>query len=435
MVAQPPVGERAAWTDLLQPGPIDGFATAGGNAVAASWEEASWQWTSTEDPELLSLTEGPVEAAATTSEGLWVQLDGELLLFDDVLREVPWSPGPVDWLRAADGQLWLHTGSALLVRQAGRLSEIQVGGQVPSVIAPGGRIDGTSVVWIADGALAVAVDPVTGEVLTGSDLGGPVTSLAVDASRAGHAVANGALWQQDGDAWIELDLEGAVATEVFAHPDARGVWVATDGGWMHVDGLDRYRVSDVDAQAPQIDGWGRLVYATETGLWRVAANRPTEILGVVPSERIEAPVDLQLVPTESDAVTALTAEVVRGADTVELSVVDDVARLDPLGLVFGTWTVRVTASYGTDIHTTEVPLKMAAASGATWGVQPIYEERCSMCHDGASETVLENPEDWSTNLDAILDNVMSGEMPLVGPPLDSSQIALIQAWAAGGFAQ
>ena len=84
----------------------------------------------------------------------------------------------------------------------------------------------------------------------------------------------------------------------------------------------------------------------------------------------------------------------------------------------------------------EIPLRMEAVGGATWTdhIEPIYVEKCSACHDGASETVLEQPEQWSSRIDLLLDKVISGEMPLTGEKLTNSEIALIQAWAAGGFA-
>ena len=79
---QDPVGEVTAWVDRLHAGTVEGFASAGGAGVAASWDASSWHWTSQAEPELLSLTESPVTAAARTSEGLWVVLEDSLFLFD-----------------------------------------------------------------------------------------------------------------------------------------------------------------------------------------------------------------------------------------------------------------------------------------------------------------------------------------------------------------
>ena len=64
----------------------------------------------------------------------------------------------------------------------------------------------------------------------------------------------------------------------------------------------------------------------------------------------------------------------------------------------------------------EMALLMAAAEGATWSqhIEPIYLDACATCHGGAADTVLESRQDWIDNIDPILDNVISGTMPLVG---------------------
>ena len=80
---------------------------------------------------------------------------------------------------------------------------------------------------------------------------------------------------------------------------------------------------------------------------------------------------------------------------------------------------------------------MAASGGATWGehIQPLYLDHCATCHGGAADTVLETREDWIESIDLVLENLLSGAMPLVGGSLEDGQIAMIQAWQAGGFAE
>lgn len=436
-------GKVTAWSDVLHVGPVDGFAAAGGADVAASWEGASWRWSSTADPALLSLTEGPVTAAAQTSEGLWLVIDGELLLHDGVLREVGWSAdleGRVQALTATGDRLWLQTDAGLSTRSGGRLSTLTLdGAPITGPVAFGGAVDGIEVLWTAQDSLVVALDPLTGDVLEGVDLQAPVAALTVDGADRVHALAAGSVHVRTDGTWAPLLTEPPLdpVSDLRASPELAGTWLATEAGWLHHD-VDRIdQVTGLDPlSSPAIDGLGRLLVSDAAGLHRHAARRPVELVGFDTSARIEAPQGFALVPTAPEQLTALTASLVRGDEVVPVPLQPDhTGQIDPLGLVFGRWELELVATHGSELSVTRWPLRMAAASGATWSehVEPIYAERCSMCHDGASETVLVSRGDWELRIDAILENVTTGEMPLVGPSLDSSQIALIQAWAAGGF--
>ena len=187
-----------------------------------------------------------------------------------------------------------------------------------------------------------------------------------------------------------------------------------------------------------MDAWGRLLLANEQGLVRVAADRPVDIVGLSRGQEVVRPEPVRLLPTSPQLVTTIQATLVRGREEVLLEVGDGEATVDPLGLVFGTWTLEVQATYEDgSIGTSSMPLYMAAASGATWTehIQPIYADSCDNCHDGASETVLDSPESWEANIEEILVRVTTGQMPLAGEPLEAGEIALIQAWVAGDFAR
>ena len=308
------------------------------------WDASSSHWTSQAEPELLSLTESPVTAAARTSEGLWVVLEDSLFLFDVSLVPVSWSTeldGSVIDLVAVGERLWLFTESSLYARADGRLSQVLVGGETPQ--AP--LAVGPQYLWLARGQAIFALDPASGEVVDGHDLGDPVVAVGVDARGWVYAVTGTGVqvWQEQ-DVWTELEAPGAVSLRT-VHT-AEGAWIETLEGWMHHgrEGLHVVLGADLAETASALDGLGRLLYTDETGLMRAAASRPVEITGLADGDRVEEPIVVSLVPTAPALLVELSASLVRGGDEVPVLVeADDTLTVDPFGLLFGSWTLRVEA--------------------------------------------------------------------------------------------
>ena len=242
--------------------------------------------------------------------------------------------------------------------------------------------------------------------------------------------------------WLEQPLD-APAWKLLGHPSADGAWVESDERWFHVSSNGAMRLVDVEALQPpdpmaRLDGFGRLVQRQDDGLWRYAVDRPMEVVGITSQDVVEVDREVTVLPTAPAEVVTLDAVLIDATGAEVPVAIDDngAMTLQPLGLLFGTWTLRATATYDdAPDGLAEVTVQMAAATGATWTehIAPIYDEACSLCHDGATETVLDSPEAWEADIDGILEKVISAEMPLGGPPLTDQEIALIQAWQAGGF--
>ena len=81
------------------------------------------------------------------------------------------------------------------------------------------------------------------------------------------------------------------------------------------------------------------------------------------------------------------------------------------------------------------PVQVAVTGPITWDghIGPLYDERCAHCHDNGTETVLTGPENWQARLEDILTEVSLGRMPIGGAQLTDGEIAMIEAWADGGF--
>jgi hypothetical protein len=68
-------------------------------------------------------------------------------------------------------------------------------------------------------------------------------------------------------------------------------------------------------------------------------------------------------------------------------------------------------------------------------IRPIFSAECALCHgSGGSARDLGAKRDWVEQVDAILENVRQGRMPLPpNPPLNPESVGLIEAWRAAGF--
>ena len=64
---------------------------------------------------------------------------------------------------------------------------------------------------------------------------------------------------------------------------------------------------------------------------------------------------------------------------------------------------------------------------------PIMEQHCSRCHGEGAGIPLNTADLWRINIDRILAEVVSQDMPLGGPYLSDDELALIRGWQAGGF--
>ena len=434
----------APWEDTLVEAEVLSWASDGRTGFVGSWDDALWWWTTTDDVQQLSLSPRDVRSAAATTEGLWVVLDDELHLYDSVLAPADWPSlnGPITSMHPDGPRLWIRAGG-LFVREEGVITELRLdGAAITSEAVTGARLGGAAVAWVIQEDVLVALDS-AGVVLEGFTPGARIDGVAADRTGAVWCTSEGWLFVREGtDDWAQVQLDGP-AWRLLAHPTGEGVWVESDGQWFFV-GPDERVIVQADRMGPDTalypDSLGRIGLVDADGLHRLTIRRPVEVLGPPEGTWIEWSTEVGVLPTAADEVTGLTLSL-WDADNTEVPLeLDDqgTAVLDPLGLRFGGWTLRANATYeGLPDGTGELNVNLSAAGGATWSehILPIYEADCSVCHAGGTETVLDSPEAWEASIGLILDKVITGEMPLGGTPLTDEEIALIQAWEAGGFQQ
>jgi hypothetical protein len=339
----------------------------------------------------------------------------------------------------AESDLWVVTDGGLYVFRDEALTEVRLEG-IPlggAQIAP----LGPGALWAATSEAVVQVRiELDARTLSALRLGQPegARSIAVD--------ADGTLWLVDGEqiASLRRDLLLTryalpfVPTRVLASEDALDVWLESDDGLHHQ--IDRvFRAVEGAAFTDVLAGPGGTLYArTATGVVLVRARHAISVDGLHDGPILEATRVEVLLP-DVGRVTAVRAF----AGDVELEVAAPTGTapaafvIEPGPVPVGRHELVVEADYDDGSLTASFRAPIEIATDATWAndIEPIYLTYCSDCHGerGPSPTRLDTREAWMSLSDRIIDNVQDGRMPLGRPMLPASDIALIQAWASGGF--
>jgi mono/diheme cytochrome c family protein len=375
--------------------------------------------------------------AAHVDGGLLVLTEQDLTWYDGL----PW-PSPLReelgevpqvWRTDANGAWWLRlsTGWTRWTKEGQRTPSIE-GNPVLGPIAPAGQIAGTPVEVLSDG---------THIVLFG-DGGAAHPGITLDQVRSVAIDGGGVVWAADGvrlwryrpqDGWTAWIFPEGVA-QVLAHPRRPEVYVrTTTAGWFSEGAWFRPIQGAPVGPWSWVDEAGRLVLQEPTACVAYGTSRGLAWLDV-PTADIEARHVLTLSPSAADQVSSVSAQL----GSLDLQISDSrpwQVTLDPGEHPEGehrltatvTWADGVTAS-------TEVVVRLAETQ-ITWAddVFPLFQTRCSACHGGASETVLEDPSAWTERWDRILELVTTRQMPLGQDPLNAEEIALLEAWADAGF--
>ena len=200
----------------------------------------------------------------------------------------------------------------------------------------------------------------------------------------------------------------------------------------HRDG----RFSAVEVPAGEwigVDAVGRLIVLAEDGAQRIAARRVVAITGLQAGMLLDDPVTMRLAPTGPESLEDLGIWV----DDTPLDIEPDLGtvELDPVRLAPGDHVVWITASGPEGTTLTEVPFITGELPDASWedDIEGIAVEHCSRCHGEGAAISLHTADAWRLDIDRILTEVVTQDMPLGGPYLSDDELDRIRGWQAGGF--
>lgn len=390
---------------------------------------------------------GRVHAAVRTGEAVLVLAEGGTF----VLRESAWVPsplaealdGPIRDAEAlptptgrGEGDLWIVTDRSLYRVVGERAERLALEDDLRGARLAGVQRPEGPALWarLEDRVLEIWRD--RSGVLRSARLVLPSvpTDVAGDASGTGWLVLDGRLHSLGADR--RLIDHGVDVERLLGAGSASALWALGEGEqWVHADGrLHRAESVDVapdDVLALGIDG---SLYTASPTVRRFAPRRDVVIDG---------PADGLLLVTPQTFVLRL-----EGSPTVEArldGVPIEVAReplsvaIRPAELADGEHQLVIEVRYDDGTLPFVARRTFHVVSNASWTehVRPLYQAECASCHgpEGPANTRLDTREDWMTRATLILMNLEEGRMPLGRPPLTQSQIAYVQAWVLGGFAE
>jgi hypothetical protein len=362
-------------------------------------------------------------------------LDEKLMVWDGTwLRTSPVDalmPVPPDSIHGHDAHVWMVGAGQLFHYTGGSLSAVTIDGTTDvRLVAP------------ASDSLCAVMAPFL-VVLDG--FGGVLSVVDFQPERLASSMtfdADGYLWLADGSNilarrapggdWGELDA-GEPIERVQGNAAADGIWLRTESQVLyHQDGLF-HTVETPDGDWMGVDPLGRLVVLSAEGLERVAVRRSVGVSGILAHTQLDDAVTIAFAPTGAASVSALEAWV--GTQQLDIDPVGTTAELDPVALAPGDHVLRMAVDGPEGTTITDLPFTTGELPDAEWetDIEPIMQEHCSRCHGDAAAIPLHTADLWRLNIDRILAEVVSQDMPLGGPYLSDDELDLVRGWQAGGF--
>lgn len=359
-------------------------------------------------------------------------------------------------------ELWLATDDALLRWRAPELLRVDLQ-DLPTtgaLMAFGAPVGDQPALWVAAQGTLFALYEVEGELRTRverTDLDIDVRDLGVDlGGRLWVIDAAGDVHQREDDgtwAWFRLPTP---VRSVAAHRRSDVVWFAGVATLWYFERNLFTDIGDTHGGAPapdgalHIDAIGRAYVDSDTaaapGLIRLAADRPLILTGLASGTRLQGDdATVTIYPARPELVADVSASLRSETGRSALSVASAGgvwrATIRPAEHAPGVYELRVTASYLDDVDPAEarVLFTMGEVAVPTWrtDVAPINERRCAECHapDGNGTGHLRyTARGWQAEIEGILDSIRSRRMPLPpDPQLTDRELAIVEAWVAGGF--
>lgn len=365
-----------------------------------------------------------------TNQGIRV-VDREL--FDTPLNDV--LSQPILSLNAWKENLWVEQEAETLLVSQGELFSLNVGGS--PIVGPVYAAERSDEAWVfQDGFHRIRWNGSFAEVLE--------TAPTPWARRGGRS-AGGILWAVQGHTvsrrtlgiWETFTFPER-AMEWLTDPESEIIWIRGESQWFVWRGNRVQSVPELplDERVMGVDSSGRLLVVRDGALERLGVGYSVRIKGLSPNEQLEAETTVTVVPSFAQDVVSIETTV-NGAEALENFAERDI---EPVALGNGAHEFRAIVSYenGESINVS-VPFSVGEFGTPTWkdDIAPIFEEYCALCHNGASESVLNTPESWRERIDAILKYLEDGTMPpqndATWVPVSPEEVALVRAWRATGM--
>jgi len=338
----------------------------------------------------------------------------------------------------SDVSLWVATQESLYVWRNDALNEVRVNDTAMPAAQLEVAGDGVTV-WAAAGGQLVALSEAEGGLSANVEgFSSTVQALDVDGRDALWVLTDqGEVFRRNSEGtWQALQMDRPV-TSIHTHVQAPYLWLVDDANalWLYT-GTTRELVADASPGVHRAVGpRGLLNIAQESEVQRWYPGADVQLSGLSDRGMLDGAIDIMIEPVFPERVQAVEARI----NTALVEVKEDPWRVavDPITLEQGRYTLDVTVNYGRNEPQARRQLRFeVSAVSVTWNefIEPIYAARCATCHDGSSGArVLRSSADWQSNIEPIIQAVISENMPPTNPKLTAAEIEQIQQWQAGGF--
>jgi len=407
------------------------------------------------DPIFLGSDVGTPQSAAELADGSLLLL-GSSGLFG-VQEDASLAPSPlqslltplaVNRLLASEGEsgddLWMFSDETTSLWSEGLLYNVEPAGlQLPADhFTWGAPVSGKDALWIASGGNLYSVRFDDGLVAAQLHRGETtITTMASDGYDTLWLAADGDLfrrWPDERWEWFSVPFTPTAMAAVEGTSD---LWIETTSGlWHHSAEVFRPVEGTEGTELLGIDGAGRAILGSDTGLFRVSRGRPVLFLGLSDGQELALPTTVTVLPTLPDALVSITALL---DDTPVTLGPDNTLEFDPLDLSNGAHALSVVVSYD-DGDEAEGSLYFSVGEfiPPTWSedIYPIFSDHCALCHLSESQGTaaggahaMDSAQIWQSEIEKIIADVESEDMPLNNPALNATEIQTIKGWRAGGF--
>ena len=369
------------------------------------------------------------EVYSASSDGVAVWRDGafEAPFIDSLID------GSVRSLDALGDAVWVLGEQALVRGSKDTFTGLAIDGAVPTAFIAGS----VSTFWARTDALHRLEVGLGGALVTetyGAWVDAPL--IVTQGEQAWLIEGDGLLKRTGIRQWTRYGFPSPIDSAM-GNRLGNALWIAAGGATWVAIGAEFFSVS---GELPAgvwhgVDARGRLWIRDGETYTVASATRAVGIAGLSPHQRVTADAELAIDPVMPDDVVDVRAGV---GDAVSLTGPPWRWRVAVGELGDGERELTVAVTWG-DGETAELSVPFVIGQEPivwTTHIRPLYDAHCAACHiAGGTSFDLSTSELWKTNIDGIVAEVSSGEMPLEGDPLSPSQQALIEAWMTGGFAQ
>lgn len=407
------------------------------------------------DPVFLGNEVGTPQSAAELADGSLLLL-GSSGLFG-VQEDANLAPSPlqslltplgINRLLASEGEsgddLWMFSDESTSLWSEGLLYTVEPAGlQFPSDhFTWGAPVSGKDALWIASGGNLYSVRFDDGLVAAQLHRGETaITAMASDGYDTLWLAADGDLfrrWPDERWEWFSVPF---TPTAMAAIKGTSDLWIGTDSGlWHHSAEVFRPVEGTEGTELLGIDGAGRAILRSEAGLLRVSAGRPVLFLGLADGQELTLPTTVTVLPTLQSALVSISAQLDDSPVTLGP---DNTLEFDPLDLSDGAHDFTVVVGYD-DGEEAQGSLYFSVGEfiAPTWAedIYPIFSSHCALCHLGEAQGTtaggahaMDSAQIWQSEIEQIIADVESENMPLNNPSLSATQIQTIKGWRAGGF--